>query len=121
MAAARRVGGSTARSISMRVSSTTVTSLRIFAFVSTDGMVRLFLIASGAGDAAEVATRGGAHKAGLVAEAERHRFDEPTIPPKLGFCDAGGKRASGFISRQRPDGDRDAPFAEIVLRVQVAG
>ena len=82
-------------------------------------MERLFLVASNAGDAARA--RGAADKAGLLAKPECGRFDKPTIPQKLSLHCAGGKRAIDLISRQRSDGDCDAPLTEVALRVEVAG
>ena len=72
---------------------------------STDGMARLFSIASDGGDAADVSARGSANKERPFANAERGGFDESAIPPKLSLRCAEGKRAIDFVSGQRPDRD----------------
>jgi len=84
-------------------------------------MARLSFIVSDRGDAAEVTASGAANKVGPVADAERGRFDQAEIPPKLCLLCAGGKRALGFTRRKGSNGDSDAPHAEVALGVEVAG
>src|SRR6476660_1834538 len=88
---------------------------------STDGMARLVFIVNDGGDAAEVTAGGGANKAGPFADAQRGGFDEGAIPPQLSLRCAEAKRAIDFVVRQRPDGNGDAPFAEVALWIEVAG
>ena len=64
---------------------------------------------------------GDANKTRPFAEPQRGRLDEAKPTPKLSLGGAGGERALDFVRRQRPDGDGDAPIAEIALRVEVAG